>query len=109
MLQNLVQLDEARPLKSDSTVLECLHMQAVYMNAQERTAASFANLSIAVVSTLQFFGGTVHADSAGFVSTSYQSLSAKPQKAVGAHLGILKLGLDVRLHSSHNITFEILP
>ena len=47
----MLQLDEARPLKSDSAVLECLHMQAVYMNAQERTAASFANLLIAVVST----------------------------------------------------------
>lgn len=47
----MLQLDEARPFKSDSAVLECLHMQAVYMNAQERTAASLANLLIAVVST----------------------------------------------------------
>lgn len=35
-------------------------------------------------------------------------MATRKHTAVGAHLGVLKLSLDVRLHSSHDITLKAL-
>ena len=95
-------LDEARPLKSDQVeVVTCdsfLHERSTFGKPLTSKCEHF----------------TLHLmDTTCILSWILQhqlsmSLSAKRNKTVSAYLGILKLGLDVRLHSSDNITFEAL-